>query len=59
MGSLFKKMRRRIDMAKPGSNKVTGIDPGDSGSNTGTTKRRGRPGRRGANTPLGGNRARL
>ena len=55
MGKLFKKMKKRITAVKAGSKPFTGIDPGDQGSNFpgAYPANNRRPGRRGADTPLG------
>jgi len=67
MGAI-KKMFQKIGASKTrpggqygGSQGVTGIAPGDRGSNTGggTRGSNRRPGRRGADTPLGPNRRRM
>ena len=61
MGKLFKKMKKRMTEIKAGSKPKTGIDVGDQGSNFpgAYPSNNRRPGRRGADTPLGPGRQRM
>lgn len=61
LGKVFGKKKGVVGAGLQGSRAITGIDPGDAGSNTGGTysTRNRRPGRRGADTPLGARSQRL